>query len=128
MTAEARFNDAVRAIVARGDYPTPKAIRTALGRRVGYRTAGGDYLNGRETRWREAVLTELGWRQTGDYGSCRARPRRSWYRPTIRGRVAIRVASDHLYVYPTPRDWAFFTSDELWPIDTLVHVATLGGD
>lgn len=79
--AEERFRAAVRRVVAGGYYPSALMIKIELKRRLRGRGApGGEYLNGRETRWREDELERLGWTRLSGYGS-KAKPRYQWLRP-----------------------------------------------
>ena len=54
-SAEMRFKCAVAALLSVGVYPSPGRIEYTLGRRVKHN------LNGRQCKWREEYLTEIGW-------------------------------------------------------------------
>lgn len=54
LTAEEKFKNVVRDIVAAGEYPGPTAINLKL---RGYKS---NRLNGRETRWRREAMNKLG--------------------------------------------------------------------
>lgn len=53
-TAEEKFKNVVRDIVAANEYPGPTAINLKL---RGYKS---NHLNGRETRWRREAMKKLG--------------------------------------------------------------------
>lgn len=73
-TAEARFKAAVRAIIGRGEYPSPGAIQREQGRTVTHN------VNGRETRWRSEVLLASGWRRVE--GADSKQSGRTWEEPS----------------------------------------------
>lgn len=85
-TAEDLFKQVVQVITEVGGYPSPKAILTSLGSKGRRRN-----LSGRQCRWREEVLTQLGWTHRGDtsrfYGdnvataNQKRRRRFQWQRP-----------------------------------------------
>lgn len=54
MTAETKFKNVVRDIVAAGEYPGPTAINLRL------HNKRSNHLNGRETRWRREAMGKLG--------------------------------------------------------------------
>lgn len=94
-TAELKLKLSVLGLVCRGTYPSPRAVRLAL---EDCREAGGlprrapppqlNNLNGRECRWRDEVLTRLGWThwtalgpRRGDPPNMRRDRKRSWTAP-----------------------------------------------
>jgi hypothetical protein len=80
--AETRFKEVVAELAASGVYPSPNAIRKALGRPSRSDRNGGDVLNGRETRWRRQVLYERGWTEKPLRIGVR-RPRFAWTPPGL---------------------------------------------
>lgn len=73
--AEWSFKRCVRALVKVGIYPGPVQLRAFLGRPRGSMT-----INGRQTRWRRAVLRQMGWKERRRWVGHRYRwiPPKSW--------------------------------------------------
>lgn len=74
---EVRFKKATLGVVEKDEYPSPKRIKGSLGRP----THGT--LNGRETRWRNELLLELGWTRPAHDGPAGTFTRKRWI-PTPR--------------------------------------------
>ena len=55
------FKSLVRRLIDEGVHPGPKNLRLARGLSWNYRISGHRNINGRQTRWRNEVLQELGW-------------------------------------------------------------------
>jgi len=79
--AESRFKEVVAGLVAAGVYPSPNAIRKALGRPSHSDRNGGDVLDGRETRWRRQFLCGLGWTERQFAGPGTKMTRLAWTAP-----------------------------------------------
>ncbi len=59
--AKMKLKLAVRRLIRDGVYPSPRMIDRELNR------VTRNNLNGRDCRWREEVLRELGWTHVNDY-------------------------------------------------------------
>jgi hypothetical protein len=79
VTPKQAFQEAVRSVVARGEYPGPLAITRERDRLFHEGLSHRNSLGSVEMGWRAEVLIELGWAPTHEKWP--RRKLRSWNRP-----------------------------------------------